>query len=253
MKNLTTILLPAWDKMLSTHGLSAHIMPQDISTCWNSTFDMLEFAIWYHITIDAMTTVCEFNLWKYELVPDEWSIAMELCDVLRVSNCISLFFLTYSCYSIWVFKDATLYFSYSTPNLATVIPAMDFINDILTMSSESSQRYSLMICVALTIRKRTLSKYYNKTGVLKVYYIAMSTFLHFYIYYMFLTAILVLHPCHKLEYFRKNNWDEPSIEAACDIIQDVFDETYCGLDIDRGNGTMPRDANTVVSHSDLHS
>lgn len=92
MKNSTTILLPAWDKTLSTHGLSARIMPRDVSTCWNSTFDMLEFAIRYRVAIDAMTAVREFDLRKYELVPDEWSIAMELCDVLRVSNCIPLFF-----------------------------------------------------------------------------------------------------------------------------------------------------------------
>ena len=53
---------------------------------------MLEFAIRYRVAIDAMTAVREFDLRKYELVPDEWSIAMELCDVLRVSNCIPLFF-----------------------------------------------------------------------------------------------------------------------------------------------------------------
>jgi len=71
MKNSTTILLPAWDKTLSTHGLSACIMLWDVPTCWNSTFDMLEFAIHYRVAIDTMTTVCKFNLQKYELVPYE--------------------------------------------------------------------------------------------------------------------------------------------------------------------------------------
>ena len=124
------------------------------------------------------------------------------------------------------------YFSCGTPNLATVIPAMNFINDTLTTSFESPQRYSLAIHAALTIGKRTLSKYYNKTGESKVYYIAMSMLLAFSVHYMFLTAILVLHPCHKLEYFRKNNWDEPSIEAARDLVQDVFDESYHELDVE---------------------
>ena len=100
MKNSTTILLPAWDKTLSTHGLSACIMPRDVPTCWNSTFDMLEFAIHYRVAIDAMTAVRKFNLQKYELVPHEWDIAMELRDVLRVSNCFLLFVFTYSCYFI---------------------------------------------------------------------------------------------------------------------------------------------------------
>jgi len=93
LKNLTTILLPAWEKMLSTHGLPTHMMPHDISTCWNSTFNMLEFAIQYHVAIDVMTAVCGFDLRKYELVPDKWKIAIELQDVLRVSTCFPPFFL----------------------------------------------------------------------------------------------------------------------------------------------------------------
>jgi hypothetical protein len=50
-----TTLLPAWYKVLSAHELPHHIMPQDVSTCWNSTFDMLDFALQYHVAIDAMT------------------------------------------------------------------------------------------------------------------------------------------------------------------------------------------------------
>ena len=37
---------------------------------------MLEFAIRYCVAIDAMTTVCEFNLQKYELGLDEWKITI---------------------------------------------------------------------------------------------------------------------------------------------------------------------------------
>jgi len=93
LKNSTTILLPAWEKTLSTHGLPTHMMPYDVSTCWNSTFDIVEFAIQYRVTIDTMTTVHGFDLRKYELVPDEWKIAIELQDVLRVSTCFPPFFL----------------------------------------------------------------------------------------------------------------------------------------------------------------
>ena len=39
---------------------------------------MLDFAITYHVTIDAMTAVREFDLHKYELLPGEWDIATEL-------------------------------------------------------------------------------------------------------------------------------------------------------------------------------
>jgi hypothetical protein len=60
-------------------------MPRDVSTRWNSTFDMLEFAIQYRPAINAMTAACDFGLRQYELVPAEWKIASELRDVLKVS------------------------------------------------------------------------------------------------------------------------------------------------------------------------
>jgi hypothetical protein len=62
------------------------MMPRDVPTRWNSTFDMLEFAIRYRIAIDAMTAVRGYDLRKYELVSAEWDIATELRDVLKVSN-----------------------------------------------------------------------------------------------------------------------------------------------------------------------
>src|ERR1700730_4210053 len=57
---------------------------------------------------------------------------------------------------------------------------------------------------------------------------------------MFLTH-LVLHPRHKLEYFRKNHWDDSLIEVAHDIVQDEFDRMYWLLDIEN-NGTTPAHA-----------
>jgi len=81
-----TILLPAWHKVLSAHGLPPCIMPRDVSTHWNSTFNMLKFAIRYCVAIDAMTAVQEYDLHKYELGSAEWNIAKELQEVLRVSN-----------------------------------------------------------------------------------------------------------------------------------------------------------------------
>ena len=151
------------------------MMPQDVSMWWNSTFDMLEFTIQYRVAINAMTAVWEFNLRKYELAPTEWNTAVELRDVLKVSN-LPLLSLACSHHFIQIFKDATLFFSRGTPNLATVIPAMDLIDKVLTTSSISPSKYSLTICAALFISKKTLNKYYNKTGESEVYCIAMSMF-----------------------------------------------------------------------------
>ena len=45
LKNSTTLLLLAWNDMLSAHSLLKCMMPRDVSTRWNSTYNMLEFAI----------------------------------------------------------------------------------------------------------------------------------------------------------------------------------------------------------------
>jgi hypothetical protein len=71
----------------------------------------------------------------------------------------------------------TLFFSHSTPNLATVIPAMGLIDKVLATLSDPSSKFSLTIRATLTIGKRTLGKYYNKTGESEVYCIAMGMFL----------------------------------------------------------------------------
>lgn len=68
-------------------------MPRDVATRWNSTFEMLEFATRYRVAIDAMTAVRHFDLRKYELVPAEWNIAIELQEVLKVSKSSWLQFL----------------------------------------------------------------------------------------------------------------------------------------------------------------
>ncbi len=68
------------------------MMPRDVPTRWNSTFDMLDFAIRYRVAIDAMTAVREFDLRRYELASTEWNIAEELRDVLKASNLPFLFF-----------------------------------------------------------------------------------------------------------------------------------------------------------------
>ena len=64
---------------------------------------------------------------------------------------------------------------------------------------------------------------------------------------------LVLHPRHKLEYFKRNNWDESSIEAARDIVQDEFDWSYWLLDVEEDNSTTHTGQNLTVSCSFANS
>lgn len=68
------------------------MMPHDMSTRWNSTYDMLEFAPKYHATLDIMTADRDMKLCKFELSKKEWGMATELCEVLRVCLPFPFFF-----------------------------------------------------------------------------------------------------------------------------------------------------------------
>ena len=68
-----------------------------------------------------------------------------------------------------------LFFSHSTPNLATVIPAMDHIDKTLATTSDS-HTFPLPIHAALVIGKNTINRYYNKTDQLETYHIAMGRY-----------------------------------------------------------------------------
>jgi hypothetical protein len=82
--------------------------------------------------------------------------------------------LTSAYYLNKIFKDATLYFSRGTPNLPTVIPAMDHIDKFLATSFDNPEKYSLPIRAALAIGKNVINKYYRKTDESEVYRISMG-------------------------------------------------------------------------------
>ena len=62
------------------------IMPRDVSTRWNSTYDMLNFALEYQKAIDGMTDKRRLGLGDYELTSHEWMLVKQLRDVLKVRN-----------------------------------------------------------------------------------------------------------------------------------------------------------------------
>jgi hypothetical protein len=277
----TTLILPVWRQILKDLNLDDCIMPRDVTTRWNSTFDMLNFAIKYRAAIDKITGDRTMELRRFELYDLDWEIAKQLHDTLLI------------------FKDATLFFSRGTPNLATVIPAMDLIDKRLaTDSLKRSLRRPIV--AAVKIAKAAMNKYYTKTDHSETYRIAMgqssiahsfldsmfscsirapfTLFIHvhssilcspvlfalhlrcsftfvprFYILlfrlrsiyvvhallhsYLYLVSLicfvsrlicfrsLVLHPRHKLAYFKKARWEHEWVETAESLVREVFN-TY---------------------------
>ena len=63
------------------------MMPHDVSTRWNLTFDMLEFVLLYREALDDLTGIREMKLRHCELSEQEWTIAEQLASVLKVCHC----------------------------------------------------------------------------------------------------------------------------------------------------------------------
>ncbi|KAI6107636.1 hypothetical protein EDD16DRAFT_1435952, partial [Pisolithus croceorrhizus] len=109
----------------------------------------------------------------------EWLVLGQLCKVLKI------------------LKDATLFFSHGMLNLAMVIPAMDYINEIFMTAMLDDMCLDPSIQAAVGLAKRTLNRYYLLTDMSNLYHIVM-----------------VLHPHHKLEYFRQVKWETDWIKTA---------------------------------------
>ena len=87
--NSTTIVLPIWHQILEVLKLDSRIMPCDVSTRWNSTFDMLNFAIKYCSAVDKITADRNTDLRRFELNDAEWEITKQLRDTLKVRFTLS--------------------------------------------------------------------------------------------------------------------------------------------------------------------
>ncbi|KAG0692110.1 hypothetical protein DFH29DRAFT_818224 [Suillus ampliporus] len=138
--HLSILLLPAWKALLEDLELKLCVMPWDVLTQWNSTFNMLDFTIKYWQALDDFTGDRKFGLCNFELSKKEWKIATQLHDTL------------------------------------------------------------------------TLDRYCSLTNSSQTYHIAM-----------------VLHPHHKLNYFKTAGWEPEWIQTASDLVHHEFDFAYADM------------------------
>ncbi len=100
-----------------------------------------------------------------------------------------------------------------------VIPIMDHLDQHL---ATSAIKLSLpaSICAAASLGKHSLNKYYTMTDQMEVYWIAMGkSSLSLYLPCFNSLCLVVLHPCHKLDYFKTARWDDKWIETARNIVR----------------------------------
>ncbi|KAJ7195704.1 hypothetical protein B0H12DRAFT_1038619, partial [Mycena haematopus] len=148
----TTVLLPLWRKTCTRFELEARLIPRDVATRWNSSYDMLKFAIEYRQAIDNLTATKK-ELRKFELEEEEWKTLVDLCRL---------------------FKKLTLQFSQEgVVTIAHVIPAMDKIQDMLDAEGTSAG-LSSAIKYALKKGQKLMNTYYSRTDNSHAYRVAMS-------------------------------------------------------------------------------
>ena len=88
IKNSSTIALPQWYRILENLSLDARVIPCDVCTRWNATYDMLDVAYQYKKAINKITDMWDMKLCAYEIETHEWKVVRQLRDLLKVSDCL---------------------------------------------------------------------------------------------------------------------------------------------------------------------
>ncbi|KIK14243.1 hypothetical protein PISMIDRAFT_35759, partial [Pisolithus microcarpus 441] len=89
------------------------------------------------------------------------------------------------------------------------VPAMDYIDEIFMTTMLDDTCLDPSIQAAVGLMKRTLNKYYSLTDMSDLYRIVM-----------------VLHPRHKLEYFRQAKWEADWIKMVGELVRRNYDSSY---------------------------
>ena len=229
MKNSTTIVLPQWFSVLQELELAEQMMPRDVKTRWNSTFDMLDFAVEHITAINTITGDCDMKLRQYELSEDEWDMARQLRDVLKVSSTFQLVFM--------LSNDSALL---DLQRRDIVFFPRDTQYRYRHTSHGSHRRAPRHCCNWKQVpscnqgcprdwkknSQPVLWQNWSFWGFQDCYGYVIPAFLLRKLLYLF----LVLHPRHKLEYFKNAGWPDDWIEEAKTIVRTQFDLSYGSLD-----------------------
>ncbi len=66
--------------------LSKRIMPRDVATRWNYTYEMLNFAYTYRNAYNELCANRDMKMRKYEVEDSEWEIVKQLANILKVNG-----------------------------------------------------------------------------------------------------------------------------------------------------------------------
>ena len=104
---------------------------------------------------------------------------------------------------------------------------MDHVDEQLTLFSHD-RKYHPSIRAAVLLAKKTLNRYYGLTESSEVYHIVMGM-LFILIISDLASSITVLHPHHKLTYFKNAGWELEWINTAETLVCEEFECSYSSI------------------------
>jgi hypothetical protein len=210
---------------------------------------MLKVVQQYHQPIDDITANKSFKLRKFELDGDEWQIINDLVYVLEVQLFVYVRLMIHSGRYGQMFKKATLFFSQDTTcTIASVIPTMDKIEDLLLARSPCSLHPAIRS--AMLLAQSTMNRYYSKTDLSIVYRIAMGTLFTLILHNETAHRFQVLHPGLKLQYFHHRKWRDSWIKTAGQLVRNEFDTNDKLLAEDQA---VPEETTTLEDFNDFEA
>lgn len=239
------------------------IMPCDISTWWNLTYDMLYFAVENRAAIEALTLDRKNDLRQFEL-EEEWDVAEELMDTLEVHDAIvttlsDKSYLLY-CHPWLAFgRFSKMQHYFSLPTLQQFFrPWTTLIQPSWTTPCQPA-RSTLLLELPLVLPRKHWTNITPLQTTLN--YITSQWVWYFYTFFncngiLILYVSLVFHSHHKLAYFKSAGWDQSWIDTAKGIVHEQFESRYAshGTTVAVVNEKSPKDdLNALKEKSKVHT
>jgi hypothetical protein len=198
---------------------------------------MLDYALEHRKAVDTVTQRRDLHLRKYELADHEWEIVEQLRDVLKVRVFITTSYsMLITCVDsqrrhIVLFPLNTKPCHCNTCNG----PHRREAHIILTQQ----EVYSLNPHCCSTGKEDTQSLL-RTHGQFRSISHRYGYVLYIFSFYFSANIILylVLHPRHKLSYFKAARWEDDWIQTAESLIHDEFERSYLSVDTNSDFGSV---------------
>lgn len=103
------------------------------------------------------------------------------------------------------------------------------LNHIDLATSVLDKKYNPAIQAALVVGKNLLNKYYNILNFIRLQWVCFLQQWSLFYFHFWISVTIVLHPSHKLDYFKATDWETEWVSTAEEIVHAEFNCTYANI------------------------